>query len=193
MPRPTPSASQQAKRIARDQRAFELVLAGHTLREASAIMIDEGYKQCAPPTISRLAREYGESIILPLAKEHVTREFERLMQQRVRLDKQMARAWEICERFHFATNNQGVIQVVDPVTGEVRPVQDSGPELQALKVMQGIEQLVISNGQAMAKMFGFGAPDAHTLTVTTEVDAAVAALVGEMNSRSAADQRGVRA
>jgi hypothetical protein len=165
-------------------------------------MISEGYRQVSHTTVARLVREYGESIVLPLAKEHVTREFERLMEQRLRLDKQRERAWEICQRFHMVTNNQGVVYVeIDDGTGvrvpgedpPRRPVRDSGPELQALTVMQGIEKLVLANADALAKLFGYRAPEESKVTVTTEVDKAVADLVGEMNARDAAPARSVRA
>lgn len=181
----TTGRSRPAHRADRARRAFELALAGNTGRVIAEIMRGEGYRQISQPTVSRLVREYGESIVLPLAAEHVTREFERLMAQRLRLDKQAKRAWEICERFHFATNNAGVIMVADPTNGPdaVRPVRDSGPELQALTVMQGIEKLVLANAEALAKLFGYRAPEEKKVTVTTEVDAAIRDLVGEMNER----------
>jgi hypothetical protein len=189
----TRRAASTGNRLDRARRAFELTLAGHSTRVVSEMMQAEGYKQIGHVTVSKLVRQYGESIVLPLAKEHVTREFERLMEQRVRLDVQRDRAWEICNRFHFATNNAGVIMVLDPITQEPRPVRDSGPELQALTVMQGIEKLVLANADALAKLFGYRAPEESKVTVTTEVDKAVADLVGEMNARDAAPARSVRA
>lgn len=182
-----------ARRIDRDRRAFELALAGHTNRRVAEIMREEGYRNISATTASRLIREYGDTLVVPLAKEHVTREFERLMEQRLRLDEQRARAWEICNRFHFATNNQGVIIVIDPVTQEPRHVRDSGPELQALKVMQGIEDLVLKNADALAKLFGYRAPEESKVTVTTELDNAIADLVGEMNARDVTAPSDVRA
>lgn len=193
-------AGSQAERLDRAQRAYELALSGRSTREVSALMQAEGYRQISQPTVSRLIKEWAEAAILPMAREHVTREFDRLMAQRVRLDQQMERAWAICERFHFVTNNSGVVVVFDPAgekgpNGEpsVRPVQDSGPELQALKVMQGIESLQLANSEAMAKLFGYRAPEEHKHTITTEVDAAVADLVKQMNERDAAVPRDVRA
>lgn len=186
-------AGEPAQRADRALRAYELALSGHSTRQISAIMQDEGYRQIGHMTVSRLIKEWAEQAVLPLAKEHVTREFDRLMAQRVRLDEQMARAWAICERFHFATNNAGVIRVEDPETGKPRDVRDSGPELQALKVMQGIESLQLANSEAMAKLFGYRAPEEHKHTITTEVDAAVADLVAQMNARDAAAPRDVRA
>jgi hypothetical protein len=186
-------AGERAQRVDRARRAFELALEGRTSRQISETMTDEGYRQVGVSTAARLVREFGESITLPLAKEHVTREYERLMAQRLRLDAQAERAWEICNRFHFATNNQGVIRVEDPETGAMRNVRDSGPELQALKVMQGIEKLVLDNAEALAKLFGYRAPEESKVTVTTEVDAAVADLVREMNERPAPSGQDVRA
>lgn len=193
MPGPV-GRSKPAERIDRAQRAYELTLAGNTTRQVSALMQAEGYRQISQPTVSRLLKEWAEAAILPMAKEHVTREFDRLMAQRVRLDEQMARAWQICERFHFATNNAGVVMIYeDGPDFPGRPVQDSGPELQALKVMQGIESLQLANSEAMAKLFGYRAPEEHKHTITTEVDAAVADLVAQMNARDAAAPRDVRA
>lgn len=190
----TRKAGSGASRVDRAQRAYELALSGNSTRQVSALMKAEGYRDISHVTVSRLIKEWAERAILPMAKEHVTREFDRLMAQRLRLDVQMARAWQICERFHFATNNAGVVMVYEdgPETPG-RPVQDSGPELQALKVMQGIESLQLANSEAMAKLFGYRAPDAHTVTVTTEVDKAVADLVAEMNARDAAARPDVRA
>lgn len=179
-----------AERVERARRAFELTLAGNSTRRTSEIMQAEGYKQIGHMTVSRLVREYGESLVLPLAQEHVTREFERIMEQRVRLDAQRERAWEICERFHMVTNNAGVVMLPDGGKGPdgeptFTPVRDSGPELQALSVMQGIEKLVLANAEALAKLFGYRAPEEKKLTVTTELDNAIADLVGEMNERPA--------
>jgi hypothetical protein len=194
------AAGSGATRPDRARRAFELALAGNSTRKISELMQGEGYRNVGHVTVSRMIKDYGQSLVLPLAQEHVTREYERLMEQRLRLDEQRARAWEICNRFHFATNNQGVIMVYDPdgekgPNGEppLRAVRDSGPELQALKVMQGIEDLVLKNADALAKLFGYRAPEETKVTVTTELDAAVADLVGEMNARDAAAPSDVRA
>jgi hypothetical protein len=190
---------ERAQRVDRARRAFELALAGNTARRISEIMTEEGYRQVGASTAARLIKEFGESITTPLAKEHVTREYERLMAQRLRLEKQAERAWEIADRFHFATNNQGVIMVAVPGTEkreggpELRPVRDSGPELQALKVLQGVEDLVLKNGDALARLLGIRPPEQTKVTITTEVDAAIADLVGEMNARDAAAARDVRA
>lgn len=189
MPRVRP-AGDRALRTDRARRAFELALAGNTNVKVSEIMKAEGYRQVSPPSVGRMIREHADTIILPLAAEHVTREFERLMAQRLRLDKQAERAWEICERFHMVTNNAGVVMLPDGGKGPdgeptFTPVRDSGPELQALSVMQGIEKLVLANAEALAKLFGYRAPEEKKLTVTTELDNAIADLVGEMNERPA--------
>jgi hypothetical protein len=192
-------AGSSAKRVDRDRRAFELALAGNTNRRVAEIMKEEGYLRISATTAGKLIKDYGATLVIPLAQEHITREFERLMAQRLRLDEQRDRAWEICNRFHFATNNAGVIMIVEPgVKGPdgkpvFRPIRDSGPELQALTVMQGIEKLVLANADALAKLFGYRAPEESKVTVTTEVDKAVADLVGEMNARDAASARSVRA
>jgi hypothetical protein len=186
----TTGRARPAQRADRARRAFELSLAGNSGRVIAEIMKGEGYRQISQPTVSRLVREYGESLVLPLAQEHVTREFERLMEQRLRLDAQRERAWEICQRFHMVTNNQGVVMLPDGGKDQdgdptFTPVRDSGPELQALSVMQGIEKLVLANAEALAKLFGYRAPEEKKLTVTTELDNAIADLVGEMNERPA--------
>jgi transposase len=185
------TSKQKADRVERARRAFELTLAGNSLRQAAEIMRGEGYLKISHQTVANLCRDFAREITLPLAAEHVTREFERLMEQRLRLDAQRERAWEICQRFHMVTNNAGVVMMpseVDPVTRQptsFEPVRDSGPELQALSVMQGIEKLVLANAEALAKLFGYRAPEEKKLTVTTELDNAIADLVGEMNERPA--------
>jgi hypothetical protein len=193
MPRPRGAS---ATRPDRARRAFELALAGNTTRQISELMKGEGFRNIGYDTVARLIKEYGDALVIPLSREHVTREYERLMAQRLRLDEQRDRAWEICNRFHFATNNQGVIRVYDPADGPDspgRPVRDSGPELQALKVMQGVEDLVLKNADALAKLLGYRAPEEKKITLTTELDNAIADLVGEMNQRDDAPRPGVRA
>jgi hypothetical protein len=190
MPRPRGAG---ATRPDRARRAFELTLAGNTTRQVSELMQDEGYRNIGHVTVSKLVREYGDTLVIPLAKEHVTREYERLMAQRLRLDKQAERAWIIANRFHFATNNQGVIRVEDPETGKMRDVRDSGPELQALKVLQGVEDLVLKNADALAKLLGYRAPEEKKITLTTELDNAIADLVGEMNAQPVTPRVDVRA
>jgi hypothetical protein len=186
-------AGSSARRPDRAARAFELALAGNSTREISRLMQGEGYRNIGQSTVVKLVREYGDTLVIPLAQEHVTREYERLMAQRLRLDKQAERAWSIANRFHFATNNQGVIRVEDPDTGKMRDVRDSGPELQALKVLQGVEDLVLKNADALAKLLGYRAPEEKKITLTTELDNAIADLVGEMNQRDDAPRPGVRA
>jgi hypothetical protein len=184
------TSKQKADRVERARRAFELTLAGNSLRQTAEIMRGEGYLKISHQTVANLCRDFAREITLPLAAEHVTREFERLMEQRLRLDAQRERAWEICERFHMVTNNAGVVMLPDGGKDEqgnptFTPVRDSGPELQALSVMQGIEKLVLANAEALAKLFGYRAPEEKKLTVTTELDNAIADLVGEMNERPA--------
>lgn len=193
MPRPRGAS---ATRPDRARRAFELALAGNTTRQISELMKGEGFRNIGYDTVARLIKEYGDALVIPLSREHVTREYERLMAQRLRLDEQRDRAWEICNRFHFATNNQGVIRVYDPADGPDspgRPVRDSGPELQALKVMQGVEDLVLKNADALAKLLGYRAPEEKKITLTTELDNAIADLVGEMNAQPATPRADVRA
>jgi hypothetical protein len=72
-------------------------------------------------------------------------------------------------------------------------VRDSGPELQALKVMQGVEDLVLKNADALAKLLGYRAPEEKKITLTTELDNAIADLVGEMNAQPATPRADVRA
>ena len=171
-----------APRIDRVRRAFELSLNGKPYREVAAIMRGEGYK-ISHSTVGQLIREYANQAVLPLAKEHVTREFERLMQQRERLEKGLKAAWAIHDRRHVAYSATG--GVIYDVNG--RSIRDDGPSIQALAQVRGFEDLILKNADAMARLFGYNATVRTEVTVVTETDRAIADLVGEMDSRPARD------
>lgn len=176
-----------AARADRARRAFELAKDGMSTRDISAKMKDEGYRQVSHSVVARLIREYAAAVVLPLAKEHVTREFERLMDQRARLDRMRERAQLVLDRFHLTVSHGKVIYLVEPdrETGEIgEPLRDDGPELAAINTMLGIEAMVLKNAEAMAKLFGFNAAAEVNVTVTGETDAAIRALTSEMDARA---------
>jgi len=172
-----------APTIDRARRAFELSLSGQPYRKVAETMRAEGYKRISPTTISTLIREYAQQAVLPLAKEHVTREFERLLEQRTRLEKGLAAAWAIHDRRHVAYSASGGI-VRDHLD---RTIRDDGPSVQALAQVRGFEDLMLKNAEAMAKLFGYNATVRTEVTVVTETDRAIADLVGELDARDARD------
>lgn len=182
MPAP-PGTKRPALRIDRARRAFELSLNGKSYRQVSEIMKSEGYTRCSTSVIGQLLREYASEAVLPLAKEHVTREFERLMQQRERLEKGLTAAWAIHDRRHVAYSATGGI--VRDAAG--RSIRDDGPSIQALAQVRGFEDLILKNTEAMARLFGYNATVRTEVTVVTETDRAIADLVGEMDARSTRD------
>lgn len=171
-----------APRIDRARRAFELSLNGKPYRQVAEIMRGEGYR-ISHSTVGALIREYASEAVLPLAKEHVTREFERLMQQRERLEKGLTAAWAIHDRRHVAYSATGGI--VRDSAG--RSIRDDGPSIQALAQVRGFEDLILKNTEAMARLFGYNATVRTEVTVVTETDRAIADLVGEMDARSTRD------
>jgi hypothetical protein len=177
-----PGTKRPAPKIDRARRAFELSLSGHPYRKVAELMKAEGYQRISPTTISTLIREYADRTVLPLAKEHVTREFERLLEQRVRLEKGLKAAWTIHDRRHVAYSATGGI-----VRDGGRTLRDDGPSLQALKEVRGFEDLILKNADAMARLFGYNAAVRTEVTITTETDRAIADLVGEMDARPARD------
>lgn len=171
-----------AERIDRAQRAFELSLNGKPYREVARIMKSEGYQRISKDSVGSLLREYATKYVLPLAKEHVTREFERLMAQRERLEKGLNAAWAIHDRRHVAYANGQVIH-----DRQGRTIADDGPRIQALAQVRGFEDLILKNTEAMARLFGYNATVRTEVTITTETDRAIADLVGEMDARPARD------
>ena len=172
-----------APRIDRARRAFELSLSGRSYRDVAELMKGEGYGRISKDTVGKLLREYAQAYVLPLAKEHVTREFERLLEQRTRLEKGLAAAWAIHDRRHVAYSASGGI-VRDHLD---RTIRDDGPSVQALAQVRGFEDLMLKNAEAMAKLFGYNATVRTEVTVVTETDRAIADLVGELDSRDARD------
>lgn len=172
-----------AQRADRARRAFELSLSGHPYREVATMMKREGYRRISPTTVGQLIREYAVSAVLPLAKEHVTREYERLMTQRVRLERGMAAAWAIYDAEHVAHSNGRVIRLDE----DSPPLRDHGPRTRALAEVRGFEDLILKNAEAMAKLFGYNATVRTEVTVVTETDRAIADLVGELETRDARD------
>lgn len=172
-----------ADRIARARRCFELSLNGQPYRKIVEQMKREGYKRISTSTVSTLIREYAKEAILPLAKEHVTREFERLLEQRTRLEKGLNAAWAIHDRRHVAYSATGGV-IYDRLGHSIR---DDGPSIQALAQVRGFEDLILKNTEAMAKLFGYNATVRTEVTVVSETDKAIADLVGEMDSRDARD------
>lgn len=183
MGRPANAGERPAVRADRARRAFELSLSGYTYRDITAMMKREGYRRISPTTVGQLIREYTVSAILPLAKEHVTREYERLLAQRTRLEKGMAAAWEIYDAEHVAHSNGRVIRL----TEDGPPLRDHGPRARALAEVRGFEDLILKNTEAMAKLFGYNATVRTEVTVVSETDKAIADLVGEMDARDARD------
>jgi len=171
-----------APRIDRARRAFELSLSGQPYRKITEVMKAEGYK-ISTSAVSVLIREYAQQAVLPLAKEHVTREFERLLEQRVRLEKGLKAAWAIHDRRHVAYSASG--GVIYDRTGNT--IRDDGPSIQALAQVRGFEDLILKNAEAMAKLFGYNATVRTEVTVVTETDRAIADLVGELDARDARD------
>jgi hypothetical protein len=171
-----------APRIDRARRAFELSLSGQPYRKITEVMKAEGYK-ISTSAVSVLIREYAQQAVLPLAKEHVTREFERLLEQRVRLEKGLKAAWAIHDRRHVAYSASGGI-VRDHLD---RTIRDDGPSVQALAQVRGFEDLILKNAEAMARLFGYNATVRTEVTVVTETDRAIADLVGELDARDARD------
>lgn len=172
-----------ASRIDRARRCFELSLSGQPYRKIVEQMKSEGYGRISSSTVSTLIREYAKEAVLPLAKEHVTREFERLLEQRVRLEKGLAAAWRIHDRRHVAYSATGGI--VRDEAG--RSIRDDGPSIQALAQVRGFEDLILKNAEAMAKLFGYNATVRTEVHVVTETDRAIADLVGELETRDARD------
>lgn len=172
-----------AAEIHRAQTAFELSLAGKSTRAIAEIMKDRGFRGVSQSRVARLIRQHADDVVLPLAKEHVTREYERLMAQRERLDDLRDHAMTVLKRFHVVVSNGQVMQWTDPETQELRSLRDDGPELAAINTCLAIEDRILKNAEAMAKLFGFNAPERINLTVTDEVDSAIKTLVDEMNSR----------
>lgn len=172
-----------AEKIDRARRAFELSLSGKSYRDVSKLMTAEGYTRISHVTVGKLLREYANAYVLPLAKEHVTREFERLLEQRTRLEKGINASWAIHDRRHVAYSASGGI--VRDANGHT--IRDDGPSIQALAQVRGFEDLIIKNADAMARLFGYNATVRTEVTVTTETDRAIAELIGEMDARPARD------
>jgi hypothetical protein len=177
-----PTATKQAistSGVDRARRAFELSLEGKPYRAVSQIMREEGFTRCGVSAISGLIREYAADAVLPLAKEHVTREFERLLAQRQRLEKGLHAAWAIHDRRHIAYSVSG--GVVYDRNGHT--IRDDGPSIQALAQVRGFEDLILKNADAMARLFGYNATVRTEISVVTETDRAIADLVGAMNAQ----------
>lgn len=177
-----PPKTNPAERIDRARRAFELSLSGRSYRDVAELMKGEGYGRISKDTVGKLLREYANAYVLPLAKEHVTREFERLLEQRTRLEKGLAAAWAIHDRRHVAYSATGGVIRDKGVT-----IRDDGPSVQALAQVRGFEDLMLKNAEAMAKLFGYNATVRTEVTVVTETDRAIADLVGELDARDARD------
>jgi hypothetical protein len=133
--------------------------------------------------VAELIRKHADAVVLPLAREHVVREYDRLMAQRERLDALRDHAMTVLKRFHVHVNQSGVVMMIDPVTKDPTPIRDDGPELAAINTCLAIEDRVLKNAEAMAKLFGYNAPERVNVTMTDEVDSAIKTLVDEMNSR----------
>lgn len=183
MPGPNARVPAPAPRIDKARRCFELSLEGKPYRKIVEIMADEGYERVSHTTVGKLIREYGTTAVLPLAKEHVTREYERLLSQRQRLEKGLNAAWAIHDRRHVAYSASGGV-IYDRFN---RSIRDDGPSIQALAQVRGFEDLILKNAEAMAKLFGYNATVRTEVTVVTETDRAIADLVGEMDTRDVRD------
>jgi hypothetical protein len=167
----------------RAQVAFELSLQGKSTRAISDIMKRRGFHHVSHTVVAELIRKHADAVVLPLAREHVVREYDRLMAQRERLDALRDHAMTVLKRFHVHVNQSGVVMMIDPVTKDPTPIRDDGPELAAINTCLAIEDRVLKNAEAMAKLFGYNAPERVNVTMTDEVDSAIKTLVDEMNSR----------
>lgn len=170
-------------RADRQERAFALCKVGHTYREISAIMKSEGYRQISHETVRRLVKAECDRIILPLAEEHVKRQYERLEAQLVRLEAQRVKAEEILARFHVTVSHGKIITLPNPNgEGADIPLRDDGPELQALSVLAGIEDRILKVGDSIRRLFGIDAPTNVKATVvqTTETDEKIKDLVAQV-------------
>lgn len=167
-----------ADRTDRQRRAYELSLAGNSLRRISDIMRSEGYTQIGHETVNRLLAAEHAATVLPLAAEHVKRQFERLEESRLRLGKLRDHAQTVLDRFHITVNNGQVIYHA----GE--PVRDDAPELAAIGAMVNIEKQITAVEARLAKLFGIDAPtQAHvTVVQTTETDAKISELIELMDA-----------
>lgn len=177
-----PTVKGPAERTERARRAFELSLNGHPYQAISTKMKAEGYRKISAATVGVLIREYASAAILPLAKEHVTREFERLLAQRTRIETNIGRCEEIYNAEHVAHSNGRVIKLEDD-EGKEQVVRDNGPRVQALTALRGFEELLLKNTEAMARLFGYNATVRTEVSVITETDRAIHDLIGEMNAR----------
>lgn len=176
-PRGGPRIAGPAERTDRARRAFELSLNGHSYVKIAAAMKAEGYRRVSPSTVGVLIREYCAAAVLPLAKEHVTREFERLLAQRDRIETNLERCESIYNAEHVAHSNGRAIEV----DGKI--VKDNGPRVQALTALRGFEELLLKNTEAMARLFGYNATVRTEVSVITETDRAIHDLIGEMNAQ----------
>jgi hypothetical protein len=172
------TAHKPAERTDRQRRAYELSLAGHPLREIGAIMRSEGYRDTGKDTVAKLLKAEHAAIVLPLAAEHVKRQYERLEESRLRLGRLRDHAQTVLDRFHITVNNGQVIYH----GGE--PVRDDAPELAAIGAMVNIEKQITNVEARLAKLFGIDAPtQAHvTVVQTTETDEKIRGLIEEMDA-----------
>lgn len=182
---PRPSAAAH-----RAQVAFELSLEGKSTRAISEIMKRRGFRGVSHTAVATLIRQHADAVVLPLAREHVVREYDRLMAQRERLDDLRDHAMTVLKRFHVHISQGRVVLIrsADWTQEDPRyePVRDDGPELAAINTCLAIEDRILKNAEAMAKLFGYNAPERVNVTVTDEVDSAIKTLIDEMNSREAA-------
>lgn len=171
------------ERVDRAQRAFELSRDGHTLRQVSDIMRAEGYRNVSHETCRRLINEHTASIILPLAEEHVKRQYERLEQMRLRLEDTRVRATEIADKYHVAVSHGQVILLPGDKDGVARTLEDDGPKLAAINTLLAIEDRILKIEERIAKLFGIDAAVNLNVNLTNETDRAISDLLTEMNAR----------
>lgn len=169
----------KTERTDRARRAYELSLAGNSLRAVSDLMKAEGYRQVSHATVRTLISEHTREILLPLAAEHVKRQYERLEEARIRMTEVMERAKAIADRFHVTVSYGQVM--VDEYGEKLR---DDGPEMDALKILMAAEAQLLRTEERIAKLFGTDAPAQQTVTVvnTTETDQAIRALTDQIEA-----------
>lgn len=159
----------QAERADRARRAYELALRQNSTRVIADQMKAEGYRNVSTSTVGKLIREYAETIVTPLARDHVKMQLDRLEESRARL-------LSLLEKTPApVTSGKDGLPVIDPITHEV--VRDYTLYLQVEDRLHRIEAQI-------AKLRGLDAAVEHHVTVQTEADRALSDLVGEMNART---------
>lgn len=95
------------------------------------------------------------------------------------LDQLAQAAWAVLEADHIVVQNGKVVRMVDPATGEARPIKDSMP------ILQAIDRLIVIEREKI-KIYGFYAPKQVQVFTHDSVDAAIQELERDIALRDAA-------